>query len=378
MATVPWRGGLPDRRLQQRYARRLAPRTGQLERLSSAIHTLIQAGGVGDPFFLSHSLELLVKHLGASQTTLVMVTQGSVDTRWWWPEETNDTVPVPVAPFCEWLLEHPERVLVVKDIRTDPHTRKKAELTSLPHRAVLGCALRQADGVRALLFAFFDQPQAFPRTAFPLIEAVAGFISRMLEIEDLKQSLNRLEDALAITQAVMEDSSTQDPDTDLPNLRYLEIWEKAMLASDHRPESLVVAECHVAMKSRKDAAKVRQAADGIRAGDLVVRLAPGRFLVIFQHTPRSIAHVLLLRLRSQLGGVPMGATLWVPGAERHGLESCRASLEAALSASRAMANPGLVWVLPPGLTENSSPRPRPAALVVESPQPWQPPTLRRA
>jgi hypothetical protein len=369
---------LSDRRLQKRYARRFAPRAGHLERLSSAIHTLIQAGGVGDPFFLSHSLELLVKHLGASQTTLVMVSQGMVDTRWWWPEGTDDAAPAPVGPLCDWLLEHPDRLLVVKDFRTDPHTRKKAELTSLPHQAALGCALRQGDGVRALLFAFFDQPQVFPRTAFTLLEAVAGFISRMLEIEDLKQSLNRLEDALAITQAVMEDSSTRDPDTDLPNLRYLEIWEKAMLASDHRPESLVVAECHVAMKSRKDAAKVRQAAEGIRAGDLVVRLAPGRFMIIFQHTPRSIAHVLLLRMRSQLDGAPMGATLWVPGTEGLGLESCRASLDAALAASRAMANPGLVWVLPPGLGEDSSTPRRPAAPVVAPPQVWQPPTLRRA
>jgi hypothetical protein len=250
-----------------------------------------------------------------------------------------------------------------------------------PYRAALGCALRQAGGVKALVFAFFDQPQHFSRAQFALVEAVAGFISRVMEIEDLKQSLHRLEDALAITQAVMEDSTTRDVDTDLPNLRYLEIWEKAMLASEHRPESLVVAECTLAAKGRKEAGRIKVAAEGVRAGDLVVRGPGGRLLVIFRHTPRSIAHVLLLRMRTQLGSIPMGVTLWVPGPEGLGLESCRPRLSAALEESRAMAQPGLVWHLPEGMAPEAPVAPPESRAIppvlVEPPQRWQPLTLRK-
>jgi GGDEF domain-containing protein len=256
-----------------------------------------------------------------------------------------------------------------------PHTLDLAQ-QALPHKAALGCALRRRDRVKALLFVFFDQPRAFPRAEFALLEAVAGFMGQVVEIEDLKQSLHRLEDTLAVTRAVMEDSSTRDAETELPNQRYLEIWQRAILSSETRPDSLVVAECRVDVRDRKDVARILKAAEGVRAGDLVARVAPGRFLVIFQHTPRSIAHVLLLRLRMQLGGAPMGATLWVPGAEGQGLESCQPRLDAALAESRAMAQPALVWRLPEGMAEESMP-PKPPAPEPAVPQRWEPPLLRQ-
>jgi len=367
---------LPDQRLLKRYAKRLTPGAASLDHLARAIHALLHVGRGGDPFFLSKSLELLASHLGANLVTLVMVSGGSADTRWWHPELPDEEPPAAIPSFCEWLLEHPERTLVIRDMETGPHARNLAGPPSLPHKAALGCALRQGEGVRALLFAFFDQPRTFPRAEFALLEAVAGFMGRVLEIEDLKQSLNRLEDALAITKAVMEDSSTRDPETDLPNLRYLEIWQKTMLGSEHRPESLVVAECRMTIRGRKDVANLRKAAEGVRAGDLVVRAGPGRFLIIFQHTPRSIAHVLLLRLRTQMDGAPMGATLWLPGPEGQGLESCQPRLDSALAESRAMAQPALVWHLPEGVVDEPPPKrrvpPRPTA-----PQRWEPPVLRK-
>jgi GGDEF domain-containing protein len=348
-----------------------------LDHLAHAIHALLQVGGGNDPFFLSKSLELLVNHLGASQATLVMVSGGALEIRWWHPEEAEEQPPAPIPSFCEWLLEHPERTLVIRDMATGPHVPNLADAQAMPHKAALGCALRQGDGVKSLLFAFFDQPRAFARAEFALLEAVAGFIGRIMEIEDLKQSLNRLEDALAITQAVMEDSSTRDQETDLPNLRYLEIWQKAMLGSEHRPDCLVVAECQMVMKGRKDVAKIHKAAEGIRAGDLMVRVAPGRFLIIFQHTPRSIAHILLLRLRTQLDGAPMGATLWVPGQEGLRLDSCQPRLDSALKESRAMPQPALVWHLPEGVAEEPPPRKRTPAPRPSTPQRWEPPVLRK-
>jgi hypothetical protein len=283
-----------------------------------------------------------------------------------------------VRSFCEWLLEHPERTLVIRDMATGPHIQNLVGPPPVSHQAALGCALRHGEGVKALLFAFFDQPQGFPRAEFALLEAVAGFVGRVLEIEDLKQSLHRLEDALAITQAVMEDSTTRDAETDLPNLRYLAIWEKAMLASEHRPESLVVAECRMIVKNRRDAALLRAASEGVRGGDLVVRGTGGRLLVIFQHTPRSIAHILLLRMRTQLGGPPMGVTLWLPGPDAQGLDSCGPRLTAALEESRAMAQPGLVWNLPEGIAPEPPPVRQRTMPRASEPQRWEPPTLRKA
>lgn len=372
-----------DQRLLKRYARRLTPGAASFDQLTHAIHALLHAGGTGDPFFLSKSLELLVTSLGASQATLVMISGPSLDIRWWYPEPAEEAAPQPIPAFCAWLLEHPDRTLVIRDMATGPHVSQMLEGPSVLHKAALGCAIRQGDAVKALLFAFFDQPRAFPRAQFALLESVAGFIGRVLEIEELKQSLNRLEDALAITQAVMEDSSTLDSETDLPNLRYLEIWQKAMLSSEHRPDSLVVAECQMVVKGRKDVTKLRKATEGVRAGDLVVRVAAGRFLIIFQHTPRSIAHILLLRLRTQLDGAPMGATLWIPGPEGLPLDSCQGRLDAALRESRAMSQPGLVWHLPEGVTLEPPPLKRPPvarpaeppAAPQAPPQRWEPPIL---
>jgi GGDEF domain-containing protein len=368
-------GVLRDQRLLRRYAKHLRPGAASLDHLAQTIHALLHAGGTGDPFFLSKSLELLVNRLGASQAALVMVTGATLEIRWWHPELPGEQAPHPIPSFCAWLLEHPERTLVIRDMAVGPHVSHLVEGHPVSHKAALGCALRKDDSVRALLFAYFDQPRSFPRAQFALLEAVAGFMGRVLEIEELKQSLNRLEDALAITQAVMEDSSTLDPETELPNLRYLEIWQKAMLSSEHRPDNLVVAEFQVAVKGRKDVARLHKATEGVRAGDLVVRVAPGRFLIIFQHTPRSIAHVLLLRLRTQLNGAPMGATLWVPGSEGLPLESCQSRLDAALAESRAMSQPALVWHLPEGFAVEPPLQKPPPVAPPPGPQRWEPPVL---
>jgi hypothetical protein len=371
---------LLNRRLLHRYSQRLSPGAASLDRLAEAIHALHHSGGAGDPFVLAKSLELLVNQLGASLATLVMVSGGVAETRWWHPEQEDEEPPVAIPSFCEWLVDHPERTLVVRDMASGPHTRDLDDLQAIAHKAALGCVLRQGEGVKALLFVFFDQTRTFPRAEFALLEAVAGFMGRVVEIEDLKMSLNRLEDALAITRAVMEDSSTRDAQTDLPNLRYLEIWEKALLGSDQRPKDMVVAECHVTIRNKKDVARILKAAEGVRAGDLVVRVAQGRFLIIFQHTPRSVAHILLLRFRMQLEGAPMGATLWVPGPEGLRLESCQPRLDAALAESRAMDQPALVWHLPEGFHEDPLPRKRsaPKSTAPSAPQRWEPPTLRKA
>ena len=370
---------MAGRKCLERHARRLKVDGRNLAHLVEAVHSLFHASEGSEPNLLGHALELLAMHLGASHTCLVMTDGPTLDTRWWYPEVPDEVPPVPVVPFCLWLLEHPERVLVIENMATNPHVCDRLPV-GFPNGAVLACALRQGTGARALLFASFAAPRTFHRTDTALVEAVALLLGRFLEVEDLKQSILRLEDALAITQAVMEDSSIRDPETDLPNLRYLEVWEKALLSSEHRPASLVVAECQVPLRRERDLARIRKASAGVRAGDLLLRLAPDRFMVVFQHTPHSIAHVLLLRLRSQLGARAMGATLWIPGPAGLGLISCRERLDAALRESRRMETPSLVWCLPESETAPTKvpPRRRPAPPAPVRPvsQPWIPPILR--
>ena len=342
---------------------------GGLDHLATAIHGLLQAGASEDPWLLGQGLRLLHHHLGATLTSLVMVEPGGLETRWWHPERLGETAPAPPGEPCRWLLAHPERILAQPEARG-------ARRSGGPG-ALLGCVLHQGGGARAILLASFQDPRPLRRTEVALLESVAMFLSQVLEVEELKRSVQGLEEALALTQAVVEDSSVRDAETDLPNRRYLEIWEHALVASGHTLHGLVVAEFQMPVRTRKDAARIRKAVVGIRAGDLVVRLGPDRFRVVFRHTPQSLAHILLLRLRTRLGGVPMGATLWEPG-PGGGLGSGIPRLERALAHSRTGHSPGLVWALPEGAPGaeplGAVPIRKPAA----PPLPWLPPTLRGA
>ncbi len=314
-------------------------------------------------------------HLGGSLATLVSVAGPALDTRWWHPETAGGEAPEPVRPLCQWLSVHPDRMLVIENMGSGPHLKDDEGLRLLAHRAALACALRHGTGPRALLFVFFDRPRAFTRMDYALLEAVAGFLGRMLEAEDLKQSVHRLEDALAITQAVMQDSSIRDPETDLPNLHYLEIWERALLGLEHRPASLVVAECRFHPRDAQAMARLRQAAGSIRGNDLVIRAGVDRFMVILRQTPTNRADLQLHRFLSHLGGAPMGATLWVPGPLGLGIASCNERLQQALDESLRMALPTLVWRLPQA--ESGPPVPSAGTGAPGVPRPWQPPILRR-
>lgn len=357
------------RRCVRRWFRPGLEGAGGLGHLASAIRGLLRAGESTDPWLLGQGLRLLHQHLGADRTSLVMVESGGLDTRWWHPERLGEAAPAPPEEPCQWLLAHPERILAQPDARGGRRRGGPG--------ALLGCVLRQGDGVRAILLASFQAPRPLRRTEVAILESVALFLGQALEVEDLKRSVQGLEDALAITQAVVEDSSIRDAETDLPNRRYLEVWEHALLASGHAPPSLVVAEFQMAVTSRKDAAWIRKAMVGIRAGDLVVRLGPDRFRVVFRHTSQPLAHILLLRLRTRLGGVPMGATVWEPG-PGGGLESCSPRLERALARSRSGSPPGLVWLLPEAVPQGGRTgevRTRRAAPLAH---PWRPPTLKGA
>ncbi len=365
------------RRLSRKHLERLHAGRHATDRLLAAIQTLLGAGGGDDPLFLAHGLDLLVANLGADLAYLVSVEGAVHETRWWSPDRGENDPPPVVQPFCRWLVEHPERVMVLRDI---PREGRLAAAEERDVQAALGVALWQGGQARSLVFVHFRRPRSFSRVELALFGFITGLMARSLEVEDLKAGLGRLENALAITKAVMEDSSIQDPATDLPNLRYLDIWLKANLGSGRRPEPMAVALFRAPAKTRKDLGRLRLAAEQIRGADLMVAAGEGRFLVLLLGATKGLAHILLMRLRNQLDGVAMGATLWDPDLDDAGLDGARKRAEEALRESAAGEPGSIVWRIPEGHVP--PPRPRPAALELDAgpqepsaPRIWRPKPL---
>ena len=368
---------MSPRRLSKRYLDRLQSGQRAMDRLLSAIQTLLRASSSEDPLFLSHGLDLLVSQLDADLAYLVSMEGTRFETRWWSPDRGEADPPPPVPAFCRWLAEHPHRTMVLRDIPKDGRLGNLQELKGRSVHAAVGVALWHGGQVRWLLFAHFRRPQSFQRAELALVGAVAGFMGRILEVEDLKASLGRLENALAITKAVMEDSSIQDPATDLPNLRYLDIWMKANLGVGRKPEPMAVALFRAPVKGRKDLGRLRLAAEQIRGTDLLVAAGEDRFLVLLLGATRGLAQILLMRLRSQLEGTPMGATLWVPEDEDASLDGARKRAEEALRACEEEGSGTILWKVPEKLSARpDARRPEPSGLIPAAeppvPQPWQP------
>ncbi len=368
------------RRLSRKYLERL--RSGQLatDRLLAAIQTLLGASGGDDPLFLAHGLDLLVANLGADLACLVSVEGTLFETRWWSPDLGENEPPPPVPAFCRWLAEHPQRVMVLRDIPKDERLGRLPELEGRALQAALGVALWHGGQVRSLVFVHFHRPQSFSRAELALFGFVTGLMARSLEVEDLKASLGRMENALAITKAVMEDSSIQDPATDLPNLRYLDIWLKANLGGGRRPEPMAVALFRAPVKGRKDLGRLRLAAEQIRGADLMVAAGDGRFLVLLLGATKGLAHILLMRLRNQLDGVPMGATLWHPELDDAALAAARKRAEEALRDSAEVEPAGIIWRIPEDHLAPQRPQPgdrglEPGQAEPAGPRVWRPKPL---
>jgi GGDEF domain-containing protein len=367
-----------SRRIAKRYRDRLLTGQMAMDRLLSAIQTLLQASTSQDPLFLAHGLDILVGQLGADLAYLVSVEGTRFETRWWSPDRGESDPPAPILAFCRWLADHPSRTMVLRDIPRDGRLGKLPELHGRSVHAALGVALWHGGQVKGLVFAHFRKPQSFDRAELALLGAVAGFMGRILEVEDLKASLGRLENALAITKAVMEDSSIQDPATDLPNLRYLDIWMKANLGAGRKPEPMALALFRAPVGSRKDLGRLRLAAEQIRGTDLLVAAGEDRFLVLLLGATKGLAQILLMRLRSQLDGVPMGATLWFPDGEDAVMEAARRRAEEAQRECEEDGTKAIQWKVPegpPALLKVQRPEPAaqiPPTTAPSDPRPWQP------
>jgi len=330
------------RHLKTRYVRRLEPGCRALDELVEAIQTLLQVTSREDPLFLAHGLELLVAHLHCDQAFLATVAGTGLETQWWLPDAPEPPERVPA--FCAWLLKNPHRTLVLRDIPRDLHWRDDLDLARLGIQAAAGVTLWENGRVLGLVLLQDKAPHPYTRAELALLVAVGGYLSRILEIETLKSALRDLEISLAITRAVVEDSSIQDPATDLPNLRYLEIWLKANLAAASREhEVMTVAEWCLCVETPDGLRRMKDVSERIRGGDLLVSMGRGHFLLVLQRTPKALGQIFLHRLREKLGALPMGATLWVPGTDDIRLESVLRRLELAVEESRTLSPPELAW-----------------------------------
>lgn len=342
-------GFQPTRRVQRRYVRRFQPARAALDELVDAIQTLLRVASKDDPLFLAHGLELLVAHMHADLAYLVSVEGQALTTQWWSPERSGQAAPRQIPSLCQWLLDNPFRTLVLRDIAKDPRWKDDPHLATHGVGAVAGATLQDNGRVRGLVFLHYPAAHAFTRAELALLAAVATYLGRILEIEHLKSALSNLEDSLAITRAVVEDSTIQDPVTDLPNQRYLEIWLKANLtAACREQEVMTVALWRLSLGAPEGLERIREVAERIRGGDLLVFMGHDRFMLILRRTTKGLGQIFLQRMMQRLGERPMGATLWLPGQDDTRLESVRRRLDQALEESRAKDVPELVWLLPEG------------------------------
>jgi hypothetical protein len=333
--------------IKQRYVRRLEPGAAALENLVEAIQTLLRVASMDDPLFLAHGLALLMKHMRADQAYFVTVQGGVLMTQWWLPERPDRQAPPQIPTLCEWLLENPHRILVLRNVPRDRRWHEDPDLKAEGIRAVAGVALHENGNVRGLVFLQFRKPHDFARAELALLATVANSLSRILEIENLKTALSDLEDFLAITKAVVEDSSIQDPVTGLPNMRYLEIWLQANLAAATREhEVMTVAEWDLDAENPEGQKRLKEITDRIRAGDLLVAMGHNHYLLVLPKMPKGLGQIFLLRLGQKLGGTAMGATLWIPEVDDLGLDSVRRRLKQAWQESHDHPAHELVWKLP--------------------------------
>lgn len=260
-----------------------------------------------------HCLNLLVKQLKVDRAVMVRSTDLGLEAFWWAESQhpsLGHTLHAPEKGFSSYVLDRPNRVLVVKDAAKDPVWSQVPAHTELGICAYLGTALRETDRAVGVLCVQHGQPKDFSRSAIALMIAVANLLSRALEVEALKQELRLTKDSLDLTSAVVEDSALQSLSTGLPNQRYLEVWLRANLfMAKRRGEPMAVVLWHWPESPRRRKV-LTDISSSLRGEDLLVDRGRDRFLLLLPHTPQSGAEILIGRIREEMGEIAMGGTFW--------------------------------------------------------------------
>lgn len=316
---------------------RLRPRPiPVLDRHLRAYDHLLRHAAEAAPALFAHSLAHIRTYLRVDAVLLAREGAFGWEAPWQHPEEGQQRPP---ASPCRWVQDYPGRTLVIRDARKDGRWSGHPDLEGVG--ALAAVAVWEGGLPKGALLVLSRRPRSFTRPELALLHAVAGLLGKAQEVETLKQDLQRLQEALALTEAVVEDSSLYDGGSGLPNRRYLEIWLKANLfLAKRRGEPMTVAAWTQPARELK---LLRAVAEGLRGEDLMVCEGQGRCLLLLPRTPKGGGQILLHRLRQKLGDLPMVSTLWDPEQDDGQLVSVRQRLAEGMA--RAMARPGgVVWM----------------------------------
>lgn len=307
-----------------------------LDRHLRAYDQLLGRATEAAPALFTHSLSHLCTHLKVDAVLLAREGALGWEAPWQSPEEGFRRPP---AAACRWVQDYPGRTLVIRDTALDDRWAGHPDLKGLG--ALAAVAVWEGGIPKGALLVLSTRPRSFTRPELALLHAVSGLLGKALEVEGLKSDLQRLQEALALTEAVVQDSSLQDAATGLPNRRYLDVWLKANLfLARRRGEAMVVAAWTQPARELK---LLRAVAEGLRGEDLLVCEGQGRCLLLLPRTPKGGGQILLHRLRQKIGDLPMVATLWDPEQDDHQLASVR--LRLAEGMGRALARPaGVIWM----------------------------------
>ncbi len=307
-----------------------------LGRQLRAYDQLLRRAAEAAPALFAHSLAHLRAHLKAEAVLLAREGVAGWEAPWQDPEEGARRPP---ESACRWVQDYPGRTLVIRDAAQDGRWSGHPDLRGIG--ALAAVAVWEGGVPRGALLALGGRPRAFTRPELALLHAVAGLLGKAQEVETLKLDLHRLQEALALTEAVVEDSSLQDRVTGLPNRHYLDIWLKANLfLARRRGEPMTVAAWTQPPAELK---LLRAVAESLRGEDLMVCEGQGRCLLLLPRTPKGGGQILLHRLRQKVGELPMVSTLWDPEQDDHQLVSVRQRLAEGMA--RAQARPtGVIWV----------------------------------
>lgn len=287
----------------------------EAERHLKALGHLVDEAFPDPTRLFDHGLALLIQQLGVDWAMMARLSDLGWEAFWWACSEGHPSdakVLQPAATFCPQVLDHPHRTLVIKDAAEEPLWRDHPAHHLFGCRSFIGVPMILSTRFRGVLGVACTQPKAWTRAEVAMVKALANLFSKTLEVENLKHELRVTRDALDLTSAVVEDSALEAAASRLPNRRYLDIWLKANLyLARRRVEQMAVVmfTWEVTPDHRQS---LQEVAESLRGEDLLVDLGLATFLLLLPRTPQEGAQVLLDRIRTRLGPLPMGATLWNP------------------------------------------------------------------
>lgn len=318
-----------------------------------------------------NGLTLLIQELKVDQVFICRATDLGMEIFWW--ATANGKAPdlavqELASDLCPRVLDDPGGTLLLHAESHRGSWRPSMTAPGMDGRTFLGLGLTRCSAVTGVLSILSRGPKVFKEGELAMAKAVAALFGKTLEIEQLKYDLQRTREDLDLTKAVMEDGLLESGTTNLPNLRHLDVWMRPTLAIARRMrEPMVMVRWRMPPgKVTHDALKAL--AKALRGEDLLVDLGKDEFLLLLPRTTIRGAKLLLEDVRSKIGKIPMGATLWDPDhpQERsdHLLGHAQKRTKTALKTSLEMAQEGAATVawnlleLNPGDLRSSGPNRR--------------------